>query len=137
MLIYMTYDIVSMNNTKYNPRFKTFKQCQNILDNPISNQSDKNTAISRIDDIKKWLETKNQPTKKSNSSFDESAKKEMDQENRIIGMAHSIVTKRYPHMGQNDGVFGQIVNATANRILEIRKVNAICKLAQMQEMIVD
>lgn len=124
-----------MNKPQYNPRFKTLKQCQVILDESNSNQEDKNTAILRITEIKAWLETKNQPTT-IDSGFDESVQKEIDQEAELIAIAHRITIQRYPKMSVNDGVFGQIVNATANRILEIRKVDAINKIAQVQQVIV-
>lgn len=124
-----------MSTTQYNPKFKTLKQCQTILDDTNSNQEDKNTATLRIAEIKKWLETKNQSST-VDSTFDESIQKEIDQEAELIAIAHRITKKRYPKMSE-DGVFGTIVNATANRILEIRKVDAIHKLAQVQQGIVN
>ena len=124
-----------MNTTKYNPKFKTMKLCQSILDNISSSQYDKDTATSRIVDIKKWLVNKNETTPKSESSFDESVNQEIDQEAEIIAIAHSIVTQRYPNMKQDDGVFGQIINATANRLVELRKIKAIHKLAQKEVIV--
>lgn len=125
-----------MNTTKYNPKFKTIKNCQTILDDVNSSQSDKETAKSRISEIKKWLETKNQTTtQKIDQTFDESINKEIDQEAQLIAIAHRITTQRYPKMSQSDYAFGQIVNATSNRILEIRKVNAIRKIAKKYEVI--
>lgn len=46
-------------------------------------------------------------------------------------------TKYDPKMSQTDGVFGEIVNATANRLVELRKITAIHKLAQSQQVIVN
>ncbi len=126
-----------MSNLQYNPKFKTIKLCQEILDDTSSNQDDKNSAKLRISEIKAWLEEKNQSSTKANSNFDESVQKEIDQEDELITIARHITVKRYPKMKQEDSVFGQIVNATANRILEIRKVDAIHKLAQSYQGIVN
>lgn len=126
-----------MSKQEYNPKFKTLKQCQAILDNSNSSQEDKDTAKLKIADIKAWLEKKNQSTTKTDFTFDESVKQEIDQEAELIAIAHKITVTRYPKMSVNDGVFGTIVNATANRVLEIRKVNAILQIAQNKQGIVN
>lgn len=119
-----------MNNPKYNPKFKTTQSCQEILNNPNSTPSDKDTATSRIAEIISYWEKKNQSPTKSNSTLDEPFSKEIQQEADLIAISHRLTVKRFPKMSQEDYTFGTIVNATANRILEIRKVNSICKIAE-------